>query len=163
MPDKIFEGFLDRQFQEGRILADESDLLSLESLDRQHHRAEFRCHGLVQQAPGQIVTGDRFRVGIWFPASYLRVADPVQVLTWLGPRNVWHPNISRLAPVICIGRLQPGTPLVHILYQLFEVITWNKVTVREDDALNIEACQWARRNGDRFPVDRRPLKRAKES
>jgi hypothetical protein len=82
------------------------------------------------------------------------------VLTWLAPRDIWHPNISADAPVICVGRLAPGTALVDLLYQLFEVITWNKVTMREDDALNRAACQWARRNGHRFPVDRRPLKRS---
>jgi hypothetical protein len=34
-----------------------------------------------------------------------------------------------------------------------------KVTMREDDALNRAACQWARQHPERFPVDRRPLKR----
>ena len=31
--------------------------------------------------------------------------------------------------------------------------------MREDDALNREACAWARHHADRYPVDRRPLKR----
>ncbi|HVR30785.1 MAG TPA: hypothetical protein VMS86_14780 [Thermoanaerobaculia bacterium] len=31
--------------------------------------------------------------------------------------------------------------------------------MREDDALNREACVWARANQHRFPLDRRPLKR----
>jgi hypothetical protein len=31
--------------------------------------------------------------------------------------------------------------------------------MRENNALNTEACAWARRNLHRFPVDSRPLKR----
>ena len=42
---------------------------------------------------------------------------------------------------------------------MFEIITYNKATMREDDALNFEACRWARWNTGRFPVDTRPLKR----
>jgi hypothetical protein len=48
---------------------------------------------------------------------------------------------------------------VEILYRCYDVITFNKVTMREDDALNRDACVWARRNRARFPVDTRPLKR----
>jgi hypothetical protein len=79
------------------------------------------------------------------------------VLAWIEPRGAFHPNVR--APFICIGRLAPGTPLVDLLYRCFEVITWNRVTMREDDALDRDACGWARRNQQRFPVDRRPLKR----
>ena len=161
MPDRILEAFLLRQQDEGVALAAESDLLELQYAGTPAHRylARFRCTGLVEQAPGVIAEADRFEVGIWFPSNYLREANPFVVLTWLGPRNVWHPNISSTAPAICIGRLTPGTSLVDILYQVFEIITWNKVTMREDDALNVAACQWARQHRDRMPVDRRPLKR----
>ena len=55
--------------------------------------------------------------------------------------------------------VRPGTPLVDLLYQCFEIITYTKVTMREDDALNRAACGWARENQDRFPIDPRPLKR----
>jgi hypothetical protein len=72
---------------------------------------------------------------------------------------VFHPNISDKLPFICVGKLAPNTPLVDILYQCFEIITYNKVTMREDDALNMQACVWARENQHRFPIDRRPLKR----
>jgi hypothetical protein len=161
MTDRIFETFLARQQDEGLALAAESDLVSLLPLGAPADRyvAEFRCRGLVERAPGEIAEADRFHVGIRFPADYLRTANPFQVLTLLGPRNVWHPNTAARASAICIGRLAPGTGLVDILYQLFEILTWRKVTMREDDALNSAACQWARGHRDRFPVDRRPLKR----
>ena len=161
MADRVLDAFLARQQDEGLALEAESDLVTLLPFSGRADRylVEFRCKGFVERAPGDVIEADRFRVGVYFPPDYLRVADPFRVLTWLGPRNVWHPNISATAPVICVGRLTPGTGLVDILYQLFEVISWNKVTMREDDALNAVACQWARRHPHRFPVDRRPLKR----
>ena len=55
--------------------------------------------------------------------------------------------------------MQPGTPLVDLIYQLYEIITYHNVEMRENNALNLEACSWARSNLDRFPIDRRPLRR----
>jgi ubiquitin-protein ligase len=162
MTDKIFEAFLRRQYEQGMALARDSDLLELIALDGpppQHYVARFRCKGLVRTDADDIVEAERFEVGIWFPDDYLCEAEPLKVLTWFGPRRVFHPNISDRAPVICVGRLAPGTPLVDILYQCFEIISYGKVTMREDDALNKEACAWARRNQHRFPIDSRPLKR----
>ncbi len=162
MTDRVFAGWLTRQCEEGLALAAASDLLSLlplEALLSQRYLAEYRCTGLVKTATGEIAEANRFAVGIWFPDEYLRVADTFQVLTWLEPRQAFHPNISARAPFICIGPLAPGTPLVDILYRCHEVITFNRLTMVESNALNLEACAWARRNQQRFPVDRRPLKR----
>ena len=165
MTDQVLKGWLRSQFEAGMRLAEQSDLLDLTPLNAsfpERYIAHFRCKGLVRVDDGSISEADSFLVGIWFPEDYLRSRDPFlpyRVLTWLGPRGIWHPNISNKHPVICVGRLQPGTGLVQILYQVFEIITYNKVTMVESDALNTEACAWARRNKDRFPVDRRPLKR----
>jgi hypothetical protein len=162
MTDKIFEAFLRRQYEQGMALARDSDLLELIALDGpppQHYVACFSCKGLVRTNAGDIVEAERFELGTWFPDDYLCEANPFRVLTWFGPRRVFHPNISDHAPLICVGRLAPGTSLVDILYQCFEIITYNKVTMREDDALNKEACAWARRNQHRLPIDSRPLKR----
>jgi hypothetical protein len=63
-----------------------------------------------------------------------------------------------MLPLICVGRLKPGTWLVDLLYQCYEIITYQKVTMREDDALNPLACVWSREHQQRFPIDRRPLK-----
>jgi hypothetical protein len=162
MGDAIYESFLRRQHEEGMRLKNESDILDLAVMpvdppDR--YMARFNCRGLVRDRVGHISEANEFYVGVRFPADYLRRADPLEVLTWLGPRDVFHPNISDRAPIICVGRLAPGTGLVDILYQLFEIITYQKVTMREDDALNRDACGWARLNRDRFPIDDRPLKR----
>jgi hypothetical protein len=162
MLDKIFEAFLKHQYEEGMALAGSSDLLELYPMggdppDR--YVAQFRCKGLMRSQNGDVVEADHFEVGIWFPSDYLRRAEPFQILTWLGPFDVFHPNISDKAPFICVGKLKPNTPLADILYQCFEIITYNKVTMREDDALNTDACVWARENQHKFPIDRRPLKR----
>jgi hypothetical protein len=45
--------------------------------------------------------------------------------------------------------------LLSLLQQLYQMITWQRFTPREDDALNREACAWARKNMHRFPVDPR--------
>lgn len=162
MTDRILGAWLERQFEDGMALAATSDLLHLIPADgagRQRYIADFRCKGLAQTGTGEIVEADRFLLGIWFPDQYLREANPFEVLTLLGPPRAFHPNISNCAPFICPGHLAPGTPLVDILYQCFEIITFNRVTMNEHNALNPEACAWARRNQHRFPIDRRPLKR----
>ncbi len=158
--DPVYESFLKRQFEKGAELAAASDLIKLHfpAVAPPHVIAEFRCKGMVRNPDGEIQEASEFHVGIWFPPEYLRRADPFQMLRMYTPR-VWHPNVSAEAPFICIGRLAPGTGLVDILYQIFEILTYNKFNPREYDALNKAACAWARGNMDRFPIDRRPLKR----
>lgn len=162
MTDRIRNAFLARQYREGMALAADSDILTLvpcggDPPDR--YLAEFRCTGLVTTAAGAIEECDRAAVGIWFPEDYLRTADPFLVLHWLAPSRPHHPNISDRAPFICAGAIREGTSLVDLVYRVFEIITWNRVTMVESDALNPAACAWARRNLHRFPLDRRPLRR----
>jgi len=159
--DPVFQHFLDRQYEEGMALARESDLLELAAYPfaPPHFVATFRCKGLVRLENGEIAECDRFQTGIWFPPDYLRRADPFEVLRWFGPQNVWHPNISNTMPLICVGHLAPGTNLTDLLFQIFEIVTFNKYMPREDNSLNRSACAWARQNQHRFPVDRRPMKR----
>jgi len=162
MTDRVLTAFLERQLAEGMALAEASDLLRLIPLPGDPPRkyiADFRCKGLVKSAAGEIVEAERFVVGIWFADGYLREVDPCTALTWLEPHTIFHPNVSAGGPFICLGRIGPGTSLVELAYRCFELLTYNKVTMREDDALNREACAWARHNLHRIPVDRRALKR----
>jgi len=169
MNDTIFEAFLRRQCEEGMELAADSDIVDLLPLDGpppQRYIAEFHCRGLVRTVAGDIREWDRFTVGIYFPACYLRAVDPFAMLRWFGPPTekdpdvfIWHPNISVIAPLICIGRIFPGTPLVDLLHQLYEVISYQRYTPNEFDSLNKACCSWARANSERFPIDSRPLKR----
>lgn len=160
MTDAVFAGFLKRQREAGLALAAESDLLDLTPLGGelpQRYVAEFRCKGLVRRGSGEIVEAERFAVGICFPDQYLRVVDPFTVLTWLVPQEVFHANIR--APFMCVGSLAPATELVDLLYRCFELVTWQRVTMRENDALDKEACAWARHHRHLLPVDARALKR----
>ena len=161
--DRVFGGFLHRQYDEGMALTAASDLLELRPMGApplvQQYVARFRCTGLIRTASGAVQEANDFAVGISFPDDYLRRADPATVLAWLYPREIFHPNISTTTPFICVGRMGPGTSLVDLLYQLHEMITYQKATVREDDALNWHACAWSRANAHRLPVDTRPLKR----
>ena len=157
--DNVFRGFLKRQYVAGMALAESSDVLTLKPFGGpppQKFIAEFHCKG-VTWAQRQTQDWDLFRVGICFPDDYLREADVTVVLTMLSPPNVWHPNV--FGPAICVGRMPPGTELVDLLYQVFEIITYQRVKMREDDALNGLACSWAREHQDQFPIDPRPLLR----
>jgi ubiquitin-protein ligase len=158
--DPVYERFLQSQLEEGMELARSSDLLTLHvpAFAPPHFVAEFRCRSLVRGNDGEIVEAEHFQVGVWFPADYLRRADPFEMLRLFTP-GVWHPNVSADLPLICIGRMTPGMRLVDILYQVFEILTYHKFNPREDNALNKPACSWARANQERFPIDRRPLKR----
>ena len=162
MNDPVLKAFLDAQYKEGIELARQSDLLDLlpeASGDDPPNRylARFTCKGLVRGRDGEVTEASDFLVGIWFPSYYLRRVNPPETLTWLEPTNVWHPNIA--APEICVGKITPGTELVDLIYQIYEMITYFNWVPH--DPLNPGASQWARNHQEVFPVDRRPLKRRK--
>ena len=156
--DPIYEAFMRRQLEEGMELARSSDLLRLHipPMSPPHVVAEFLCNGLIREGDGEIKQASSFHVGIWFPPDYLRRADTFEMLRMFTP-HVWHPNISSELPLICIGRLVAATPLVDILYQIFEVLTYAKYNT--NDSLNKAACAWTRDHQGQLPIDRRPLKR----
>jgi hypothetical protein len=161
MTDRVRAAFLERQLEEGMSLAAESDVLTLVpigGLPPQRYVADFRCRGLVRLDSGAIVEAEHFVVGVAMDDDYLRAVDPFRVLTCLAPPAIFHPNVTANAPFICIGRVTPGTPLVDLLYRCFEVFTYQRVATH--DALNPDACAWARSNMHRFPIDDRPLKRS---
>jgi hypothetical protein len=160
--DPIFTAWLEGQYAQARALAAESDRFTPHALDGsppQRYVLTFRCNGLVRGDDGVVRDADRFAVGVWFPDDYARVAQSFSILTWLGPAHAFHPNISYRAPFVCVGVIAPGTPLVDLIYRAYEVITFQRLTVDERNALNPDACAWARRHLDRIPIDPRPLKR----
>ena len=141
MPDKILTAFLLKQLAEGTALARASDIVRLQPEPGpapQRYLAEFRCKTLTAGPNGSVVPGNGCGVGIWFQDDYLRRAEVPEVVTLLGPVNLFHANIS--FPFICVGRLKPGTPLVDLLYQIFEIVTYQKITMNERNALNFAAC-----------------------
>ncbi len=157
--DPILTSFLTRQFEQIRELASQSDVVEILQHGPpppEHYILRFHCKGLVQ-TPDGIAEAQWFDVGFRFPRDYLRRAQVPEVLTWLWPPNIFHPNVG--FPFICVGDLHPGTELVDLVYRIYEIITYHKRTVSEHDALNKAACAWARRNHERFPLERRPLRR----
>jgi ubiquitin-protein ligase len=156
--DPIYESFLQAQREAGMALANASDLLKLHipPMSPPHFIAEFHCDGLIREGDGEIRKANEFHVGIWFPPDYLRRAEGFEMLRMF-TAHVWHPNVSRIHPLICVGKLSPGTALVDIIYQIFEILTYVKLNTK--DPLNKDACSWAREHQYEFPIDRRPLKR----
>jgi len=158
--DKILDLFLRKQYTEGLALAAASDVLELRPLCEanappQRYLARFHCQGFVENR-GQITKADRFDIGIYFPDQYLREANNFEVISWLWPQNVFHPNVK--VPFVCLGEfLRPGTKLVEILFTMHAIITHHKWAAHSP--LNETAAQWTRANQSRLPADKRPLKR----
>ena len=157
MADRVFQAFLEREQAAGLALAEASDILSLLPIGAppaNRYLAELRCTGLIYER-GAIKTCDRFVIGIAFPEDYCRRPDAGALVNLLTPQDVWHPNVR--FPVICPGMMPAGTGLVDLIFQCYEILTYGEMGLQ--DPLNEAACRWARRNMDRFPLDRRPLKR----
>jgi len=167
--DRVFTNFLEHQHAEGLDLANASEILELHPVEGRppsRYIAVFNCAGVVLRDGVVRESVEPYAVGITFAPDYLRRPVP-GLLVWLGPPDAYHPNIRAEYGVVCIGRVPPGSPLVDLLHQLYEVITYQRVTMREDDALDADACAWARQHRHLFPVDaralRRPLRRAAEA
>jgi hypothetical protein len=144
----------------------------LEDEPPQRYVARFACRGMIKRPLAEPEEVNQvFVVGIYLPDDYLRVppSSPAgagdygrqsgvatnPVVNILSPLSVFHPNV--LGPYLCLGRMRGGTSLVDILFQTYEILSYQKWTAH--DGLNEAACEWARQSQSRFPLDRRPLKR----
>ncbi|MCC6472407.1 MAG: hypothetical protein IT514_01560 [Burkholderiales bacterium] len=159
--DPVFTSWLARQHADAEALSAASDAVRLvpEPGPRPARRfiAEFKAPTMVRRGT-QVVRAHGFAVLVQFPDDYLRAAsDVARIVNLLAPENVFHPNVRW--PFICMGRLAPGMGLSELLYQAYEILTFQKLTPREDDALNADACVWARSHMDLFPLSRAPLRR----
>lgn len=154
--DGVLAYFREAQALLARQLAAESDLLDVDVLDPAHIVARYRCRGLVRAGSGAIEVADDFVAGFYFGSDYLRGQHPMSVVTWLAPHHVWHANVR--APAVCVGPIEPGTPVDELIFRVWDLITWNNATIVEREALNPDACVWARHHPEALPVDARPLK-----
>jgi len=156
MRDAIFTTFLEHAREDAAHLNASSDLARVLPIDPQHYVLHYRCRGLVRDGSGPPRVHEDFGVGLYFPASYLRLEQPPGlVVQWLGPAEIFHPNIR--SGFVCIGPIAPGEGLIDLAFRLFEVISYHRCS--PNDALNPEAAQWARNHRDLLPLDRRPLLR----
>jgi len=155
--DPILTSFLQVQQAEGMALARRSDvfeLLPAPGEPASKYVAMFHGAWLARDPHGRIVEVPLAVFGISFPQDYLRCTDVGMIATVLEPHHLWHPNVS--GPFVCLGHLVPGTPLVDILYQCFELLSFHRHST--SSALNEAAAQWVRNQPvGRFPIDRRPL------
>jgi len=158
--DLIRESWLKWQFEDGMKLAAASDILTLHpgpGVPPAEYVARFDCPTMVREQ-GSITRRVGFDMLIRFPLDYLRSApNPALVVALLSPRNAYHPNVA--PPFMCVGNIAPGTSLCELIYQIFEIMTFQKLTPSEHDALNKDACSWARNHMDLFPLTSRPLRR----
>jgi hypothetical protein len=154
MPDAIYLNFLERQLQEALQLNAASDVIDIVPQSPRHYLVTFHCKGFVTRG-GAVETADEFRAGIYFGPSHLRRIDPPSVVTWLGPDNIWHPNVR--PPYVCIGNMRAGVGIGELAHQIYEMIGWRRYTLTH--AMNWDAAQWARQNLHRIPADDRPLYR----
>ncbi|UCH83228.1 MAG: hypothetical protein JSW50_12295 [Candidatus Latescibacterota bacterium] len=161
MKDLILTSFLEQQEIEAMELDRDSDIVHIEPIGprpTQKYLVEYRCKGLVRTRKG-VEEAKKFCVGFYFPPDYLHRVVGYEVVTLLWPAGCWHSNVR--FPYICPGRLAPGTPLVDLILQVYAIITFNNITIQENEAMRPEASAWARRNMHRFPLENRPLRRRK--
>lgn len=163
MNDAVIQGFLAQQYADGQRLLSSSDVLQLLPMGNgvdppDRYLAKFACKGVLRDPDGTIaIRQGEFVVGIAFSSDYLRHVEPLHVVTWLGPDNFYHPNVT--PPWMCIGRILPGTGLVDLLFQTFEIITYHNWAAH--DFVHADAANWARNNQHLLPVDSRTLIRRK--
>lgn len=158
MTDSVFNNFLRKQHEKAMELAAASAILRLAVEDATPPRryiARFTCRSVIKtQGSEPREVESQFDFGIRLPDDYLRSPEPNHVVTVFRPWSIFHPNVA--GPFICLGRLTAGTSVDDVLYQIYEIITYQEWNA--NDALNRDAAEWARANQDRFPIDRRPLK-----
>lgn len=139
MTTSVFDDFLTHTDRAAHELAADSDVLTL------HRRplpgaglwlAEYALSYLAQSTGGAIyVHPGPLVVAIRFDASYLRSVSPLDLVQVREP-DLFHPN--HLPPVLCVGDVQPGTPLPYLLRHVYEILSYQNFAA--DDGLNPIAC-----------------------
>ena len=155
MSDLVMRDWLAHEHAEVMQFSARSDVVKVAPIEGDppfKYLVQLRCKGLAH-ANDRIRVVDHHVFGVRFPEDYLRVGcHPARLVTWLEPITEFAPNIR--APLCCIGPVAPGMGLLNVIYQVHSMVTWQRFTAREDDALNQTACLWARQNMDRLPIDR---------
>jgi hypothetical protein len=158
--DRVFEAFCLAAQREADTLTAQSDVLTVLTLPPQPssrflvqlrvpHFLRRKPDRTIELAPGPV------EAGIRFPADYLmhsRQQDnhwsaphlQAGVVTILTPQFV-HPNVRE--GVVCLGaQFNPGTPLRVLIRQLYDLVTYNLMTLDERNAMDGEVCRAIRAN-----------------
>jgi hypothetical protein len=150
MISSVYLNFLSSQEKSLALLARSGDRVDVnpyayppESSTPNAYLIKIRCRSAVKYQDEISEEEREHLIGVSFPPDYQRKAhDSSRIVTLLSPDNIFHPNI--MGPMICLGQIAPATPAVEICTRVHEVLTCQRITMREDDALNGDACQWAR-------------------
>jgi len=158
--DAVMKRFVDNESEAVDRLAASSDILTVAARrdegSREFH-VRFSSPTLVYEG-GDVRRWHGYHVALRLTADYLRIVEqPLLVATIEAPHHVWHPNVH--GPFICLGNIAPGTGLVELLYRIYAILSYQKLTPHEANALNPTACAWARAHLSWFPLTVAPLRR----
>ncbi len=111
---------------------------------------------------GPLRVATRALLGLVYPPEAVFVPLPrhafVQILQ---PRHVWLSNCTADAnQLLCLGQLQPGTRVAHILMVVFGALTMQTHVLDVFDPLgvaNVEAARWWQVNARLTPLTREPF------
>lgn len=109
------------------------------------YRLDYRTRGLAKGLDGQVVDVHQHSIVLQFAPDCLRHTDHFQMLQYAAPRNPapFHPNICPATGAICL-EVYPGESVVEIVSSLHDLLRWRIRQLREEDALNREACVYGR-------------------
>lgn len=149
--DPVFHKFLEQAQTDALELAGKSallDVIPVPPFPPSTYLCQFKLPYLrrrpdatVDIAPGPVT------VGLHFPGDYLRSTDAhlyLKVAAMLSADFV-HPNVYGVA--MCLGAgFAPGTPMAALLWECYEIVAYQNMTLDERNALNPEACRLLRAN-----------------
>ena len=151
MIDPIFRAFLENTSKEAAEIATKSDVLNitpLPPLPPSSYLCEFSLEYIRRLPTGRVeIASGPVLAAVHFPEDYLRSIDPhlyvkvVSVLT----TDLTHPNLRGTAA--CLGSgFAPGTPITMLLWELYDIISYQNVGLDERNALNPEGCRLLRQH-----------------
>lgn len=150
--DQVYLKCLENSYAEAMRLAERSDVLKLTPIPPfppGGYLCEFQTPHL-RLLPDGVVRVERGLVtaGVVFPEDYLRSTDPrlyLRVASVLTPFDLLHPNVR--GGVVCLGAaFAPGTALTALLWELYEIVSYQNFTLDERNALNPTACRLLRQH-----------------
>lgn len=169
--DKILHRFLQNSFLETKELEKNSDVFSIISWNDDPPSQFFLAFKDINYLSKNVqknevrLTKSPVFVNVFFPPDYLRSMDPNLNLKIVRILNAdfFHPNIKQPLGFICLGHnFLHGSSMCDIIFHIYDIVTYQNITVEERDALNPEACRYCRANpGILQKLHNQPLRRRK--
>lgn len=149
--DRVFDAFCRQAQRDAEALTAESEMLTVQTLPplpSSRFVLTFRAPYLrrtarqtIEVAPGPV------EATVHFPADYLLGTTPqlwFRVAT-ITTADFVHPNVRD--GVVCLGaQFTPGTPLRILIRALYDIVSYQTMTLDERNALDAEVCRALRAN-----------------